>query len=227
MIHTEEVLRKALQAIRQQREVLQSPVHALILGDWGVGKTKSAQKITKEERDTFYMRLPHEEMTRSKLIKLISYSVRAGYRQTVESTLDLLKYTIDRRGIKPILFVDEAGFLFRRQAMLDTLKELAEDEDIGICYIFLAPKDVAKTMINHPHSLHKRIILTKELEPLTEKTVKAITEPLKLPPEPFLKVGLTRKWTTIDIAFVSSIIAKGKLEPTEENIEKIAATIGR
>ncbi len=227
MIHTEEVLRKVLQSIRQQREVLQAPVHALIFGDWGVGKTKSAQRIVKEERDAFYLRIPHEEMSRSKLIKLISHSVRAGYRQTVEGTLDLLKFTIDRRKIKPILFVDEAGFVFRRPAMLDVLKELSEDEDIGISYVFLGSKEIAKAMIHHPHSIHKRIIITKELEPLTEKTVKAITEPLKLPAEPFLKIGLARRWTTIDVAFVSSVIAKGKIEPTEENIEKIATTIGR
>mgnify|MGYP001773052376 CR=1 FL=1 len=227
MIHAEEVLRKTLQALRQQRELLQSPVHALVLGDWGVGKTTSAMKICKENSDTFYLRVPAEDITRSKLVKLVAYALRAGYRNTVEATLDLLKYTIEVKNLKPFLFVDEARYLFKRPTMLDVLKELAEDPDIGLSYIFLADKQTTKAIMHNPHSLHKRILITKELEPITEKTIKTIVEPLKLPVEPFAKIALARNWTTIDLCFVATVVAKGKMEPTEEAIAKVAQTLGR
>ncbi len=227
MIHTEEIIRKTLKALRDLRDTLQSPVHALIVGDWGVGKTNSAQRVCKGEGDTFYLRTPAEDITRSKLIKLVAYSLRSGYRNTVEGTIDLLKYTLEVKKLKPILFIDEARYIFKRPAMMDTLKELAEDPDIAISYIFLGDKQTPKTMLHNLHSLHKRILITKELEPLTEKTVKTIVEQYKLPAESFYEIGVRKNWTTIDIAYVSTALAKAKLDPTEENIMKIAQMLGR
>lgn len=227
MIHTEEVILKTLQALKQLRETLQSPVHALIIGDWGVGKTTSARKIAKSEEGVFYFRVPAEDIFRAKLIKLVAYSLRSGYRNTVEATIDLLKYTIEIRKLRPILFVDEARYIFKRPTMLDTLKELAEDPDIAISYIFLGDKQTAKVMLHNPHSLHKRILITKELEPLTEKTVKEIAGQYRLPSEPIYKVSVQRNWTTIDVMYVATTLAKSKLEVNEENILKIAQMLGR
>jgi TPP-dependent indolepyruvate ferredoxin oxidoreductase alpha subunit len=82
-------------------------------------------------------------------------------------------------------------------------------------------------MLHNLHSLHKRILITKELEPLTEKTVKTIVEQYKLSAESFYKIGVRKNWTTIDIAYVSTALAKAKLDPTEENIMKIAQMLGR
>ncbi|MEM3426717.1 ATP-binding protein [Hydrogenobacter thermophilus] len=229
MIHTEEIVLQAVKAIRQQREELQAPVHALIWGAWGVGKTFSAQRVAKQFRDVFYMKVPADDLTRSKLVKTIGLAVGPGYRQSLEATRDLLKYHLKTLKIKPVLLLDEAQRVLKRPVLVDELKDLSEDEDMQFCFVFLGDMNVPKIVAQTPHSIYKRVIIKKELQPLTEKTVEEVVRSSGLKDgQVFYAVAKERGWTTLDVAVVARVVSKlSKDEITAEDIKKVAVSLGR
>lgn len=229
MIHTEEIVLQAVKAIRQQREELQTPVHALIWGTWGVGKTFSAQRIAKKFNDVFYMKVPADDLTRSKLVKMIGLAVGAGYRMSLEATKDLIKFHLTTLRVKPVLLLDEAQRVLKKPTLLDELKDLAEDEDTQFSYALLGDISVPRIIAQMPHSLHKRIIIKKELQPLAEKTVEEIIKSVGLKDgQTFYSVAKERGWTTLDVAIVARVISKlSKDEITAEDIKRVAVSLGR
>ncbi len=229
MIHTEQVLRNVIATIRQLREQTGSSVHALVWGVWGNGKTFSAKNLTKEARDVFYYKAPAEEITPSRLTKGISLACGAGIRQTRESTLDLLKFTISTLKLKPILIIDEAQRILRRPLLLNELKDLAEDSDIGLCFVFLGDQSLPKVVQSTPHSIYRRVVIKKELEVITQESIKHVLEEKKVKGdiEGFYAMAKERGWTTLDIYFIVSVLQKIKAEATQENILKASKILGR
>lgn len=229
MTHTEQILRSVVKTIKQIREQLGFPVHALVWGMWGSGKTFSAKALTKENRDVFYYKAPAEEVTPGKLLKGISLACNAGIRQTKEATLDLLKFTLTTLQIKPIVIIDEAQRILKRPLLLNELKDLAEDTDISISYIFLGDQSLPKIVQSTPHSIYRRVVVKKELEPITKETIEhAMKEKgVKGDAEVFYKLAKDRGWTTQDIYFIVSVLQKIKAEATEEVILKASKTLGR
>lgn len=229
MVHAEQVLRGVVNTLRQIREQTGSPVHALVWGVWGNGKTFSAKAIARENRDVFYYKVPAEEITASKLVKGISLTCGAGMRQTKEATLDLLKFTIATLQIKPIVVIDEAQRVLKRALLLNELKDLAEDTDTHLSYIFLGDQSLPKVVQSTPHSIYRRVVIRKELEQITKETIEHALREKKVSGdvEVFYKLAKDRGWTTLDIYFIASILQKLKAEATEENIIKASKTLGR
>ena len=73
--HTEQVLIATIQALRKLRMEQAMPLHAIVWGKWGTGKTVSAQKIARCEPDVFYVKAPDGEIKRGRLYRLIGFSL--------------------------------------------------------------------------------------------------------------------------------------------------------
>lgn len=223
-----DVLLNTVKSIETLRETTKSPVHALLWGKWGTGKTYAAQSIA--ANNVFYVKIPEGEITKSKLVKIFGISMGAGYRHIYEACLDMIRYHLIEKNIKhPIFILDEAQRIFKSKILLGELKDLSEDIDLRFSYIFLGDHTIPQKIIQHPHSLHKRILIKKELDGLTEQMITELAKHYKISVEPSLiiELGKERGWTTIDIAFIFSYIAKAKIEVTKENLIKISKTLGR
>ncbi|QID32305.1 ATP-binding protein [Pampinifervens florentissimum] len=229
MVHAEQVLRDTVNALVRIREQTGSPVHALVWGVWGNGKTFSAHKIRQERHDVFYYKAPAEEVSASKLVKGISLVLGAGSRQSKEATLDLLRYTIASRNIRPIVIIDEAQRLLKRPLLMNELKDLSEDPDFALCYIFLGDQSLPRVVQSTPHSLHKRVVIRRELEQITKETIQTVLKEKKVSGDvdEFFTLAKERGWTTLDAYFTATALAKAGLEATKDNILKVAKGLGR
>ncbi len=230
MVHAEQVLRDTVNALVRIREQTGSPVHALVWGVWGNGKTFSAHKIRQErQHDVFYYKAPAEEVSPNKLVKGLSLTCGAGFRLTKEATLDLLRYTIASRNIRPIIIIDEAQRILKRPVLLNELKDLSEDPDFGLCYIFLGDQSLPKIVQSTPHSIYKRVVIRRELEQITKETIQTVLKEKKISgdAEEFFALAKERGWTTLDAYFTATALAKAGLEATKENILKVAKGLGR
>ncbi|MFZ8864084.1 MAG: AAA family ATPase [Thermocrinis sp.] len=227
--HTEQVLIATIQALRRLRAEHAIPLHALIWGKWGTGKTVSAQKIAKCEPDVFYVKVPDGEITRGRLYRLIGFSLGCGARVNSEATLDLIKHHILYYNLKPILIFDEAQRLLRKTNVLNELKDLAEDQDLAFSYVFLGDQTTPKLFAAYDHSLFKRFAIRKELQPLTEDTTAHLLKEYQIPaaPAPIFNFAKQRGWTTLDLAIVLQALKNQKSEPTTEVLEKLAKALGR
>lgn len=229
MVHAEQVLRDTVNALVRIREQTGSPVHALVWGVWGNGKTFSAHKIRQERHDVFYYKAPAEEVSAPKFIKSISLVLGAGYRQSKEATLDLLRYTIASRNIRPILIIDEAQRLLKRPLLMNELKDLSEDPDFALCYIFLGDQSLPKVVQSAPHSIYKRVVIRRELEQITKETIQTVLREKKVngDVDEVFTLAKERGWTTLDIYFIATALAKAGLEATKDNTLKVAKGLGR
>jgi type II secretory pathway predicted ATPase ExeA len=229
MTHAEQVLTATLQALRRLRMEQAMPLHGIVWGKWGTGKTVSAQKIAKKESDVFYVKAPDGEITRGRLYRLIGFSLGCGARSTYESTLDLIKHHLLYYNLKPILVFDEAQRLLRKQHILNELKDLSEDEELAFSYLFLGDQTTPKLLASHDHSLFKRFAIKKELQPLTQETVAYLTKEYRLQtdPAPIFHFAKERGWTTLDVAICLQALKNQKVEPTVEALDKIAKALGR
>jgi len=229
MTHAEQVLTATLQALRRLRTEQAMPLHGIVWGKWGTGKTVSAQKIAKREQDVFYVKAPDGEITRGRLYRLIGFSLGCGARSTYESTLDLIKHHLLYYNLRPILIFDEAQRLLRKTHILNELKDLSEDEELSFSYLFLGDQTTPKLLASHDHSLFKRFAIKKELQPLTEETVRYLTKEYRLQtdPAPIFHFAKERGWTTLDVAIVLQALKNQKVEPTAEALDKIAKALGR
>ena len=229
MTHAEQVLTATLQALRRLRMEQAMPLHGIVWGKWGTGKTVSAQKIAKKEQDVFYVKAPDGEITRGRLYRLIGFSLGCGARSTYESTLDLIKHHLLYYNLKPIFVFDEAQRLLRKQHILNELKDLSEDEELSFAYLFLGDQTTPKLLASHDHSLFKRFAIKKELQPLTQETVAYLTREYRLQtdPAPIFHFAKERGWTTLDVAICLQAIKSQKAEPSTETLDRIAKALGR
>jgi Cdc6-like AAA superfamily ATPase len=229
MTHAEQVLTTTIQALRKLRTEQAMPLHAIVWGKWGTGKTVSAQKISKQEPDVFYVKAPDDELTRSRLYRLIGFSLGCGARNTYESTLDLIKHHILYYNLKPIIIFDEAQRLLRKQHILNELKDLSEDEELSFSYLFLGDQTTPKLLASHDHSLFKRFAIKKELQPLTQETIAFLIKEYRIQADPvqIFNFAKERGWTTLDTAICLQAIKSQKMDPTVEALDKIAKALGR
>ena len=225
----EKTIQKAVKTIINLRETTNSPVHALIYGNWGVGKSYSAQKVAQKEKGVFYCKIPDGNISKSKLIKIIALSAGAGYRHLYEGTFDLLKYHLLVNNYQhPIFIIDEAQRILKSSLLMSELKDLSEDPSLKFSYIFLGDHTTADIFKAHRHSLHKRILIKEKLQPLTEETIVEIAKEkgVEIDPKIILEVGKDKAWTTIDIAFLFSYLSQllkvKKIELTKETIQEIS-----
>jgi len=229
MTHAEQVLTAALQALRKLRTEQAMPLHGIVWGKWGTGKTVSAQKIAKREPDVFYVKAPDGEITRGRLYRLIGFSLGCGARNTYESTLDLIKHHLLYYNLRPILIFDEAQRLLRKQHILNELKDLSEDEELSFSYLFLGDQTTPKLLASHDHSLFKRFAIRKELQPINEETISHLIKEYKIQadPAPIFHFAQQKGWTTLDVAICLQAIRNKKVEPTVEALDRIAKALGR
>jgi Cdc6-like AAA superfamily ATPase len=229
MTHAEQVLTATLQALRKLRTEQAIPLHAIVWGKWGTGKTVSAQKIAKKEQDVFYVKAPDGEITRGRLYRLIGFSLGCGARSTYESTLDLIKHHLLYYNVRPILIFDEAQRLLRKTHILNELKDLSEDEELGFSYLFLGDQTTPKLLASHDHSLFKRFAIKKELQPLTQETISFLVKEYRIQADPvqIFHYAQQKGWTTLDVAICLQALKNQKVEPTAEALDKIAKALGR
>jgi len=229
MTHAEQVLTATLQALRKLRTEQAMPLHGIVWGKWGTGKTVSAQKIAKKESDVFYVKAPDGEITRGRLYRLIGFSLGCGARNTYESTLDLIKHHLLYYNLKPILVFDEAQRLLRKQHILNELKDLSEDEELGFTYLFLGDQTTPKLLASHDHSLFKRFAIKKELQPLTQETISHLIKEYRIQADPVQIFNFAKEkgWTTLDTAICLQAIKSQKIDQTVEALEKVAKALGR
>ena len=229
MTHVEQVLTATLQALRKLRTEQAMPLHGIVWGKWGTGKTVSAQKIARHEKDTFYIKIPDGEITRSRLYRLIGFALGCGARNTYESTLDLIKHHLLFHNLKPILVLDESQRILRKQHILNELKDLSEDEELSFSYLFLGDQTTPKLLASHDHSLFKRFAIKKELQPLTEETIAFLIKEYRIQADsaPIFHFTRERGWTTLDVAICLQALKNQKVEPTVEALDKIAKALGR
>ena len=229
MTHAEQALNATLQALRKLRTEQAMPLHGIVWGKWGTGKTVSAQKIAKKESDVFYVKAPDGEITRGRLYRLIGFSLGCGARNTYESTSDLIKHHLLYYNLRPILIFDEAQRLLRKQHILNELKDLSEDEELAFSYLFLGDQITPKLLASYDHSLFKRFAIKKELQPLTQETITFLVKEyrMQVDPSPIFHFAKERGWTTLDVAICLQAIKNQKVEPTVEALDKIAKALGR
>jgi len=230
MTHAEQTILAVVQALRKLRMEQSLPLHALVWGKWGTGKTVAAQNISKQEADVFYIKAPDGgEITRGRLYRLIGFSLGCGARSNSEATLDLIRHHVLYYNLKPILIIDEAQRLLRKTNILNELKDLAEDQDLSFSYVFLGDQTTPRLLAAYDHSLFKRFVIRKELQPLTEETTLHLLKEYQIStdPVPILNFARQRGWTTLDLAIVLQALKNQKAEPTTEVLEKIAKALGR
>ena len=227
--HTEQVLIATIQALRRLRAEQAVPLHALIWGKWGVGKTVATQKISKLESDVFYVKFPDGELSKSQFYRLIGFAIGCRARKNYESTLDLLRHHVLFYNIKPILIIDEAQRIIKKQHILNELKDLAEDQDLLFSYIFLGDQSVPKLIASYDHSLFRRIVIRKELQPLEQSTIEFLAKEYQIQVDPvqMFRFAQQRGWTTLDVAICLQALKNQKVEPSIEMLEKIAKALGR
>ena len=228
MTHVEEVLLKAVSAVKSLRETMESPVHALIWAEWGIGKTTAAQRIARKNEEVFYVKVPEGDLTKGKLYKLLGLAMRSGVRNTCEGTLDLMRYHALTKNIKPIFLLDNAERAFRRTTILSELKDLSEDIDLQFSYIFLGDHTTPKVMSVNPHPIHKRILFKHELQPITLKTVQELMKSKKVSgnAEELFQTAKEKAWTTLEVAFVLSALKVSRKRAEKETILELAGRLG-
>jgi Cdc6-like AAA superfamily ATPase len=228
MTHVEKIITDTILALKKVREEQSMPMHAVIWGQWGTGKTVASKKISSISKEAFYIKIPDGEITRGKLYRLIGYSLGCGARHTYEGTLDIIKHHIIYKNIKPIFILDEAQRLLKKQHLLNELKDFSEDEDLAFSYIFLGDQTIPKIIASYPHSIHKRLVIKKELQPITEDTVKTLINQMGIHTDPktICTYAKNKGWTTIDVAVV--LQASKKFQEINESIlENVAKALGR
>jgi len=229
MTHVEQILTATIQTLRRLRAEQAMPLHGIVWGKWGTGKTVSAQKIAKKEPDVFYVKAPDGEITRGRLYRLIGFSLGCGARSTYEATMDLIKHHILYYNIKPIIIFDEAQRFLRKTHILNELKDLSEDEELNFSYLFLGDQSTPKLLASHDHSLFKRFAIKKELQPLTQETIAFLIKEYRIQADPvqIFNFAKERGWTTLDTALCLQALKNQKVEPTVEALDKIAKALGR
>jgi type II secretory pathway predicted ATPase ExeA len=227
--HAENILLATVQTLKKIHIEQAMPLHALIWGRWGVGKTVAAKRVSRREPHTFYLKAPDGEVSISKLYRLIAFSIGCGVRRSAEATLDMIKNHVIVENLRPVIIIDEAQRIIRKEYILGELKDLSEDPDLEFCYVFLGDHTTPRIIASYDHSLFKRFVIKKELNPLTEDTVSYLMREYGIQADPALifNFAKTKNFTTLDLSIVLHALKKQNTEATPEILEKIAKALGR
>ncbi len=118
---------------------------------------------------------------------------------------------------------------------MSELKNLSENRSLNFSYIFLGHQTTPRIYQSNPHSIHKRVLIKKQLEALNLTNIKELASHYKVNTDEefiniILQIGTEKGCTTSDIAFLFSYIKalakKGKSPSTRQQIEKLAEKIG-
>jgi hypothetical protein len=141
----------------------------------------------------------------------------------------LIKHHLLFYNLKPILILDEAQRILRKQHILNELKDLSEDEELSFSYLFLGDQTTPKLLASHDHSLFKRFAIKKELQPLTQETIAFLIKEYRTQADPvqIFNFAKERGWTTLDTAICLQAIKSQKVEPSTETLDRIAKALGR
>lgn len=198
-------------------------VHGAVSGPWGAGKSYAIRILTRKY-PIFYLKVPRENVSRTRLLRLIGFSLGAGAGGTYDFTLDLIRGHLQQENISPLIAIDEAQRLFAMKALLDELKDLSEDPDLGFSYLFLGDHTLRSYLsAKEYHSLVKRILYKVELTgEIEEETIGELLREYNIAGDPkeLAKIVKKRKWKILDldnVLFLSSL--KGVRELDEETIE--------
>jgi len=229
MIHTEETIINTISALKRIREEQKTPVHAILYGSWGTGKTFSSQKIVSHFDDIFYIKIPDGEISKGRLYRLFGLALRSGVRHTWEGTLNMIKYHLDYLKLRPIFILDESQRVLSKYHILNEFKDLSEDLELNFSYLFLGDHTIPRILATHPHSIYKRIVIKRELQPITEKTIDTLAKELKVEADvkEIFQISKKKGWTTIDVAFILQTCKEAKQPAHIEFVEKIAKALGR
>lgn len=169
--HVYLTLKRCIEAIQNmKKERPDGIVHAVVYGDWGCGKTKAIQQISKEYKIPCFK--AERELTLSKLIRKIvrAWGTEAGFHK--DQNIDLLIALLSRRAVyERIMIIDEAQRIYKK-AFLDELKDLAEDEECLLSFIFVADQTIKNLLTEVYHSLNKRILVLP-LERINKVTIES------------------------------------------------------
>jgi hypothetical protein len=141
----------------------------------------------------------------------------------------LIKHHLLFYNLKPILILDEAQRILRKQHILNELKDLSEDEELSFTYLFLGDQTTPKLLASYDHSLFKRFAIKKELQPLTQETITFLIKEYRIQADPvqIFNFAKERGWTTLDTAICLQALKNQKTEASIETLEKIAKALGR
>jgi len=210
--HVYLTLKRCIEAIQKmKKERPDGIIHAVIYGDWGCGKTKAIQQVSKE------FRIPaikaERDLTISKLIRKITraWGTEAGVHK--DQNIDLLMALLSRRPIwERIMIIDEAQRIYRKM-FLDELKDLAEDEECLLSFIFVADPTIKNYLTEVYHSLNKRILVIS-LERINKVTVEEILKRYQLEGniEDLSKFAHENGLTTLDVDNACFFLAKAGIK---------------
>jgi len=200
-------------------------IHGAVFGSWGSGKTVAAKQIAKELLPVFYIKIPEGNLTKTRLVKLLSMSMGAGSMRSYDMTLDLMKGHIEQEGIYPLFILDEAQRIFRHRWILDELKDFSEDPDLRFSYLFLGDNNL-KGYLNQErfHSIIKRIVYREETKgEVNKETIEALMKEynLKGNSEIILKVARREKWKLLELDTALYLLSMENEEVSEESLQKI------
>jgi len=176
-LHTYEIISSAVRQVKSLSQERGFPLHGALWAKWGVGKTKACRQVIKDFPDVFYLKFPNRPVEPSNLIKEVLLAAGVGPTRGYLQNYDLLKKVLSARGlINPVLLLDEAQFLFSKPSALSFFKDLSEDPDVGFSYVFLGDPDLETLLKAQGHSLIKRVRLKLPIPPITQETIKKLSE---------------------------------------------------
>jgi hypothetical protein len=99
---------------------------------------------------------------------------------------------------------------------------------LAFSYVFLGDQTIPKIIASYPHSIHKRLVIKKELQPITEDTVKTLINQMGINTDTktIYNYAKNKGWTTIDVAVVLQA-SKRFQEINEGILENVAKALGR
>lgn len=225
-MHIENIISKVIKSIKGLSFTVNSPIHACMWSKWGTGKTFSSMKIAKENEDIFYIKVPDNDIKVGKLYKIIANSLNCGVRFRSDDTLDLIRYHIVSKRLKPVFILDEAQRILKKEHVLNELKDLSEIPELSFQYIFLGDLTIPKCIKMLPHSINERILIKKEILNIEKETIEEITKEIDVDIEEFLKEAELKSWTTLHCNYIASAAKAAKVPLRGKTIKNIAKGIG-
>ncbi len=211
-LHTYYIMEEIIKAIKVNTLERGIPIHGLLYADSGVGKTFALHQILESLQGVYAFVLEdRREYSPYYLLSRIleeAFSISAQGRQiALEKTLQAY---LDRMGeVAPVLIIDEAQFAFYHPTVLNFFKRLSEHPKIGFSYLFLINEK--EVPLNHP--LGERIRIRKKIPPMTEKTVRTLSEHhgVKVD-EKVIKIALERNVRTLELDILLYSARKAGIE---------------
>jgi len=177
-MHVAKAIESTVKMLLKIYDEKKEAVHGAVWGDWYVGKTKSALKLLKKNKDVRYMKFPEYRLTDSQFMGQLVLALGYPPRRSFAENFDIAIEVFAAKKARLVLVIDEAQRLFAKKRFLSILKDLVERIEVeypaGLLLLFLGDKTLSKFITPHYHSLVKRILIRKPLEPITEETIMEI-----------------------------------------------------